>query len=66
MTYKHIIFYSHPLTDEGVARNLAVLAYSCILLYLDEGPYLGVIPNGTPIKIDKFGELYILSEPDIL
>ena len=43
--YEDTVVDRHTSADEGVARNLAVLAYPCTLLYLDKCADTGSVPD---------------------
>lgn len=45
MSYKDVIFDSHPRTDEGVTLDAAVVAYDRVALYLDKGPNHAVVTD---------------------
>ena len=66
MADENIIFNGYSFTDEGVARYFTVLADKGILLNFNESPDFCIVTNTAAIKIDKFGEFYILSELNII
>ena len=60
-----MVFYRDAFADERVARNLAAPPDSRVLLNLDEGADLGLVPDPTPIEIDELPEPDVLAERDI-
>jgi hypothetical protein len=65
VTDKHIILNVDTLTDESVRRYLAVLADGCVFLDLDKSADFGVIPDFTPVEIDKGKYSNVFSQFDI-
>jgi hypothetical protein len=66
VAHEDVVFDGDPFADEGMAGNLAVLPDGSVLLDLYEGPDLGIIPDGTAIEVDEFGELDIFSQFDVV
>ena len=62
MSDEDIIFDGHSLANEGVTGDLAASAYCGIFLDLNEGAYFCVVTDSASVKIDEFGEFYVLSE----
>src|SRR5208282_5354988 len=59
MADEYVVFNGHAFTNEGMARNLAVLSHARIFLDLDKGANLGFIADFAAIEIDEFGKFYI-------
>lgn len=55
MTYENVVLDGHALTNEGMARDFAAVAYLGVLLDLDKGTDLCLVSNLTAIKVDEFG-----------
>jgi hypothetical protein len=53
MTDKNVVVYGDSLADESVAGNLTILPDACILLNLYKGSEFGIVPDATPVEVDK-------------
>src|SRR5579864_2716179 len=62
---KNIVFDRDPFTDKSVARDFAASTDDRIFLDFNKSTYFGFIADFTSVKIDEFGQLYMLSESDI-
>ena len=45
-----------------MAGNLTIFPDACVLLNFYEGPKFGIVPDTTPVEVDKIGDFYILPE----
>jgi hypothetical protein len=61
-----MVFDDDSLADEGVTRYFAALADFGVLLDLDEGAYLRLVADLTPIEIDKLRQPHILAKLDVV
>src|SRR5208283_2413580 len=66
MANEDVVFYGHPFADEGMARNLAVLADRGIFLDLDKRAYPGIVANLTAIEVYELRELDVFTKPHII
>ncbi len=62
MADKHVVFDVHTFTDERVARNLAVLSNSRVLLDLHEGADFRFVANFAAIEINELGKFDVSAE----
>src|SRR5437763_192002 len=57
-----VVLDRHALADERVAGDLAVLSDPGVLLNLDEGADLRVVPHFAAVEVDEFRELDALTQ----
>src|SRR5260370_22773676 len=62
VAHENIVFNGHSFANKAMARDLAILADSGVLLNLYERAYFGVVPHFAAIEIDESGELHIFSQ----
>ena len=55
MTDERLVLDRRPLTDEAVRRDLAAGSDRGVLLDLDEGPDLRLLPYGAPVMLTGSG-----------
>src|SRR5271157_562024 len=61
---EYVVFNGYALTNEGMARNLAVLSDARIFLDLDKCAYLGFVADFAAIEVDELGKLHISPQLD--
>src|SRR6266436_4349319 len=62
MSYEHVVFDRHSLTDEGMTGDLYVLSNAGILLNLHKRADSAAVSNRATIKVDEAVNLDIVSQ----
>jgi hypothetical protein len=65
VAHEYVIFDGDAFANEGMARNLAVLADLGVFLDLDKSADFCVVGDFTAVQIDKWRQLYVLSQSDV-
>jgi hypothetical protein len=65
VAHEDVVFDGDAFADEGVAGNLAVSADLGVFLDLDKSADFCVVVDLTAVQINKWRELYVLSQSDV-
>jgi hypothetical protein len=58
MSDEDVVFNGHSFANEGVAGDLAAIAYCCVFLDLNKGSYLRVVTDSTAVEVYELGESF--------